>query len=79
MSDTVTIPLDDSTLASLDALARRVERSRASLVTEAIRDFVALQEWQIAKIEEGIAAADRGDFATEADVARARAKFAPRA
>jgi predicted transcriptional regulator len=39
--------------------------------------YVALSARQIEKVEEGIAAADRGDFATDEEVARVRKKFAP--
>jgi predicted transcriptional regulator len=44
-------------------------------VARAVEDYVALNAWQIGKIETGIAAADRGDFAAVEDVARLRAKF----
>ena len=37
--------------------------------------YVALNAWQIAKIKEGIAAADRGDFATEEEMERLLAKY----
>ena len=43
----------------------------------AVEDFVALNAWQIGKIEAGIEAADRGEFASDDEVARVRAKFAP--
>jgi predicted transcriptional regulator len=46
-------------------------------VAEAVQDFVEVNAWQLQKIESGLAAADRGEFASEADVARVRAKFAP--
>ncbi len=76
MSDTLTVELDDPTLDALDQLAAKTERSRASLVSQAVQDYVELNTWQLRKTEAGIEAADRGDFATEADVARVRAKFA---
>jgi predicted transcriptional regulator len=79
MSDSVLVRLDDTTLATLDRLAKKTERSRSALVTEAVQDFVALNAWQLGKIEEGIVAADRGDFASDGEVARVRAKFAPQA
>jgi predicted transcriptional regulator len=70
-----TVRLDDETITALDELAKKTERSRSWLVTKAVEDYVSLNAWQIAKIEEGIAAADRGDFATDKDVARVRKKF----
>jgi len=72
-----TVRLDEPMLEALDRLAEKTERPRSWLVARAIEDYVALNAWQIEKIEEGIAAADRGDFASDDEVARVRKKFAP--
>jgi predicted transcriptional regulator len=79
MANALTVELDGATLNALDRLAQQTERSRNSLVAEAVQDFVEVHAWQLRKIESGLAAADRGEFASEADVARVRAKFTPRA
>lgn len=76
MAAAFTIRLDETTLGALDKLAEQTERSRNWLVAKAIEDFVALNAWQIAKIEAGIAAADRGDFVSDDELARVREKFA---
>ena len=76
MSAAFTIRLDEATLGALDQLAARTDRSRNWLVTKAIEDYVALNAWQIGKIEAGVAAADRDEFASDVDVARVRRKFA---
>lgn len=73
-----TVRLDESMLNALDQLAEKTDRSRNWLVTRAIEDFVALNAWQLGKIEAGIAAADRGDFASDEELARVRKKFAPK-
>jgi predicted transcriptional regulator len=73
-----TVRLDDSTLNALDRLAEKTDRSRNWLVTRAVEDFVALNAWQIGKIEAGLAAADRGDFASDEELVRVRKKFAPK-
>ena len=67
--------LDEATLDALDRLAEKTERSRSWLATKAIEDFIALNAWQIGKIEEGISAANRGDFASDGDVARVAGKY----
>jgi len=72
------VRLDEATLGALDRLAERTERSRSWLVTKAIEDYVALNSWQIGKVEEGIAASDRGEFASDDEVARVRKKFSAR-
>jgi predicted transcriptional regulator len=73
-----TVRLDEPTLSALDQLAAKTDRSRNWLVSRAIEDFVALNAWQIGKIEAGLAAADHGEFATDEELARVRMKFAPK-
>lgn len=63
-----TIRLDDEMLAKLDALAADTDRSRSWIAARAIEDYVALNAWQIAHIKQGIAQADRGEFATEEEL-----------
>jgi predicted transcriptional regulator len=77
MSAALTVRLDDATVSTLDRLAQKTGRSADSLVAEAIQDYIALNSWQLEKIESGIAAAGRGDFATVEEVSRVRAKFLP--
>jgi predicted transcriptional regulator len=71
-----TVRLEEETLDALDRLAEKTERSRNWLAAKAIEDYVALNAWQIGKIEQGLVAADRGDFASDDDVAWVRKKFA---
>ncbi len=78
MSAAFTVRLDEATLGALDELAEKTDRSRTWLVTKAIEDYVALNAWQIGKIEAGVAAVDHGDIASGEDVARVRTKFAGR-
>ncbi len=76
MSAAFTVRLDETTLGALDQLAEKTERSRNWLVAKAIEDYLALNAWQVGKIEAGIAAADSGDFASDYELARVRKKFA---
>lgn len=78
MTDAFTIRLDDDTLAALDKLAEATERSRNWLVTRAVQDYIALNDWQVGRIESGLRAASAGEFATDAEVERVRMKFADR-
>lgn len=68
MTAAFTIRLDDEMLAKLDALAADTDRSRSWIAAKAIESYVELNAWQIAKIKEGIAQADRGEFATEEEL-----------
>jgi predicted transcriptional regulator len=76
MSAAFTVRLDETTLGALDRLAEKTERSRNWLVAKAIEDYIALNAWQVGKIEAGITAADRGDFSSDDELARIRKKFA---
>jgi predicted transcriptional regulator len=73
-----TVRLDESTLNALDHLAEKTDRSRNWLVARAVEEFVAVNAWQLDKIEAGLAAANRGEFATDEELARVRKKFAPK-
>ena len=75
MSAAFTVRLEETILGALDQLAEKTDRSRNWLVAKAVEDYVALNAWQVGKIEAGIAAADRGDFASDDEVARVRRKF----
>jgi len=78
MAAAFTVRLDDTVLRDLDRLAEKTDRSRNWLVSQAVQEYVSVNAWQLERIEEGIAAADRGDFASEAEVARVMAKFGSR-
>jgi predicted transcriptional regulator len=75
MAGSLTVRLDKAVLQALDRLAEKTRRSRDWHVAQAIREYVAVQLWQIERIEAGIAAADQCDFASGDEVARVRAKF----
>jgi RHH-type transcriptional regulator, rel operon repressor / antitoxin RelB len=57
----------------LDSLAKQQHRDRTQLIEEAIEQYLALQHIHLARIDEGIQAADRGEFATEEQI---QAEFA---
>jgi RHH-type rel operon transcriptional repressor/antitoxin RelB len=61
-STTLTVRLDRGVKKRLEEVAARVRRSKSFLAAEAIEEFVAVQEWQIAGIQEAVAAADRGEL-----------------
>lgn len=73
--DTVSFRIERSKKAQLDVLAKSMDRDRSYLLNQAVDDFIALHQQQIAHIKEGIAAADAGDFATDQEMAEAAAKW----
>lgn len=76
MTQPVTIRFEsDDTVAALDRLAKATDRSRNWLINRAVDEYLALQAWQVGKIEAGLAAADRGDFASDDEISRIVGKF----
>ena len=67
-SSLLSLRLDAKLKKQLERLSRTMSRSRSFVAAEAIREYVALNEWQIEEIKAGLAEADRGEFATEKDV-----------
>ena len=77
MSTTMTIRLEAELKDRLESLAAATQRSRSFLATEAIRDFVERNEWQVGEIQAAIKEADAGDFASEQEVDSTFGKWMP--
>jgi RHH-type transcriptional regulator, rel operon repressor / antitoxin RelB len=75
MSTTMTIRLDEETKEQLDRLAEATKRSKSFLAAEAIREYIETNEWQIQEVKSGLAEADAGDFATDAEVRKLTDKW----
>jgi len=75
----LTLRIDPKLKKQLDRLSRSMSRSRSFVAAEAIREYVSLNDWQIAEIKKGIAEADRGDFASDKEVGRTVKKWTGRA
>lgn len=77
-SSVLTLRLDPQLRKKLDRLSSAMNRSRSFVAGEAIREYVELNDWQIAEIKKGIAEADRGEFASEAEVEKTIRKWTGR-
>lgn len=53
----------------VEALAGTLDRSKSWVVEQALEEYLTTQEWQIAAIKEGVAAADRGELVPDDAVA----------
>jgi predicted transcriptional regulator len=60
MSETLSIRIDSETKKRLDLLAKRSRRSKSFLAAEAITAYVALEEWQLGEIQDGLTDLDSG-------------------
>ena len=64
----VSVRLESELNDRVTAVAAALDRPRSWVIEQAVRDFVALQEWQVAAIDEGIRAADAGQVIAHEDV-----------
>jgi predicted transcriptional regulator len=71
----VSFRAQSTTVEKLDEFARNSRRDRTQLINEALDHYLYLQEQNLRKIDEGIHAADAGDFATNEEVEAEFAKW----
>ena len=62
--DTFSVRLDPEKREQLDSLAASMDRPRSYLVSQAIDQFLEYHAWKLERVEEGRAAADRGELVT---------------
>jgi RHH-type transcriptional regulator, rel operon repressor / antitoxin RelB len=74
-SSTMTIRLEAELKDKLDKLALMTRRSKSFLAAEAVREYIALNEWQINEIQAALGEADAGDFADDRMVAEVMGKW----
>ncbi len=64
----IDLPLPQPVMQALEQLASQSGRSPERLAVEVLEDFVGWRSAQLQDLQEAIAAADRGEFATEDEV-----------
>ncbi|MCJ2165241.1 MULTISPECIES: ribbon-helix-helix protein, CopG family [unclassified Pseudodesulfovibrio] len=72
---TVTARIPEETATKLNDLAKATNRSKSFLVANALEQFLDEQAWQVSRINESVAQADAGEFATDSEVKQAFAKW----
>lgn len=60
--------MSDKDRKALDRIAKAQNRDRSFIINEAVRNYLELQEWQVAKIKQGLREADAGKFVSEDEV-----------
>ena len=64
----MTIRLEPELKSRLDKLATATHRSKSFLASEAVREYIELNEWQIQELKTAIKEADAEDFASIQEV-----------
>jgi len=62
MKEIITIRVETEIKEKLDRMAIATKRSKSYLASEALQDYIKLNEWQITAIQEGIRQADNGQL-----------------
>jgi predicted transcriptional regulator len=76
---TITLEISDDLEARVDAIAARSSLSPSEVIADALENGHSL-DWQerfLDKVATGLAEADRGDFASDADLDRIVNKYRP--
>ena len=64
----ISVRLDPELNTQLTTIATALDRPKSWVIAQAVQEFVTVQQWQIAAIEEGLRAADAGQLVAHADV-----------
>jgi predicted transcriptional regulator len=64
-----TIRLENDTLDRIDGLASALSRSRSWVIQQAIKRFLEYEEWYVQEVKAGLAEAERGEIASDEEVA----------
>jgi predicted transcriptional regulator len=75
MDKTVSFRTDSAKVEALDALASLQDRDRSYLLNQAVDNYLELQQYHIALIEEGIRQADAGELVDHSEVEKMVAKL----
>jgi len=65
----VSVRLDAALNDEVTAIAAALDRPRSWVIEQPVRDYVAVRQWHLAAIDEGIRAADAGRVAAHEHVA----------
>ena len=74
-SSVLSVRLNKKDEQVLTQIAEMTGVTKSKLVAEAIHNYVEMNEWHRKLIEERIAAADRGEFATDEEMRATFAKY----
>lgn len=74
-TEAFSVRTDSEKIQRLDTLAEQMEQSRNDLVNQAIDWLLELHAWQAERTQEGIAAADKGQFASDTEIEQIFGKY----
>ena len=67
-STTFTLRVETEVKKRLEKLAKSTGRSRSFLAAEALREYLDVNEWQVAGVRKAVASLDRGESVSQQQV-----------
>ena len=64
-----TVRLDEGMIGRVDHLASELSRSRSWVIKQAIERFLEYEEWFVYEVKDGLKEVERGEIATDDEVA----------
>ena len=74
-----TLTIREDLAKRLETLSKNVHQSKSSLASQAIEEFLTVQEWHVQAIKDGLEAADKGDVASHEEALAELKKWGKRA
>ena len=75
VKETLTVRIAPAKRRKLDKLATARKVDRSAVISEALDQYLAFEQWQLERIKEGLRQANAGEFANEEEVRAAFARF----
>jgi len=69
-TEAFSVRTDKKKVRQLDRIAKQMDRSRNYVVNQAIDQLLELHAWQDEQVKAGVRAADKGEFASSAEMDR---------
>ena len=77
-STLISVRVSDNVAQRLAELADATDRSKSYLAAQALEEFIALQEWQVKAIRQGIRQADTGKLVEHKEALKVLGKWGRR-
>ncbi len=77
-STLISVRVSDDVAKRLAELADATDRSKSYLAAQALEEFIALQEWQVKAIRQGIRQADTGKLVEHKEALKVLSKWGKR-
>jgi len=77
-STLISVRVSDDVAKRLAELADATDRSKSYLAAQALEEFIALQEWQVKAIRQGIRQADTGKLVEHKEALKVLGKWGKR-